>query len=188
MNVEQTQFLKLHEHQGYIDQTIDLLNSEWPKSVSYREKVLRSSTDDLPVNLILVKGDNVVGFCRLIKTQESMLGVESVVTDKNVRGQGYGRILMEGVEEMANKYYEPRIEKGKEHYLYLYTNTAQGFYEKCGFEITSAPQGFGSVVSNLNSGQLSGLAAMLQKRQQSLPHENTNKDGSIWMRKQINKV
>eukprot|EP01103_Thecamoeba_quadrilineata_P001282 TRINITY_DN11132_c0_g1_i1.p1 TRINITY_DN11132_c0_g1~~TRINITY_DN11132_c0_g1_i1.p1 ORF type:complete len:120 (-),score=20.27 TRINITY_DN11132_c0_g1_i1:2-361(-) len=119
-----------------------------------------------------------------------MLGVESVIISKEKRGTGLGRVLMKEAENFAREYYKSRG-KTDEMFLYLYTNTAQQFYEKCGYEVCDPPQAFGNVVSNLSTGQLTGLAAMLQKKQQtnatSFQHVGKKSEmwNEVWMRKSI---
>lgn len=176
---------KLHEHWQYVPGCIALLNSEWPKSETLRERLLRASCENLPMSFVACEDERVVGHLRLIKTQENALGVESVVVTKECRGTGIGRLLMGEAEKIARQYYQSRGLVGV-NYLYLSTNEAQKFYEKCKYEITEAPPAFGNVVSNLNNEQLTGLAAMLQKRYQtSAVNPITTKKGEIWMRKKI---
>jgi GNAT superfamily N-acetyltransferase len=188
MQTKTTEVVKIHNRKEFTEKTISLINTEWPKSEHVRESVLAASNDNMPMSIVLVTDDQqVLGHLRIIKTQENMLGVETVVVANECRGTGLGRKLMDEAERIATEYYNSRDHQG-ERYLYLSTSTAQPFYEKCGYAVTEAPQAFGNVVSNLSTGQLTGLAAMLQKRQQQMQVEqpqSVTRKGEIWMRKRL---
>lgn len=78
-----------------------LINSEWPRSIGARLAQLRSSSDQLPTSLLLLKNDLVVlGHLKLspVGAHPDCCFVESVVVAKDCRGQGLGTLLMRHAE------------------------------------------------------------------------------------------
>ncbi|XP_028398768.1 N-alpha-acetyltransferase 80-like [Dendronephthya gigantea] len=128
---------KLHDVPHFIEETAQLINSEWPRSLKARCDVIGQSSDHLPCSFILLKvsadgnEQTVVGFSRLFKVlhkSKSCL-VESVIVDKSLRGCGLGRMIMKYTEEFATKYgYE---------IMHLSTHDKQSFYEHLGYSLST---------------------------------------------------
>ncbi|XP_046571177.1 N-alpha-acetyltransferase 80-like [Haliotis rubra] len=93
----------LHSHKEWLQDCAGLLNSEWPRSIAARLYSLEKSCDDLPVSLVLVAENKVVGHSRLASVQgiRNSCLLESVVVPKDLRGKGLGRKLMDKTEEYA---------------------------------------------------------------------------------------
>uniref|UniRef100_A0A915CJP1 N-acetyltransferase domain-containing protein n=1 Tax=Parascaris univalens TaxID=6257 RepID=A0A915CJP1_PARUN len=110
---------------------ITLLNQEWPRSEASRENSLSKSMNaEPPMSFVLIERLNgwVVGHARLcpLPNDESGCWIESVIVSANMRGRGFGRIIMCGVERAAKKYGFRKC--------YLSTEDKRIFYEKCGYE------------------------------------------------------
>jgi len=79
-----------------LDQTVNILNFEWPRSDTIRRRGLLSSSPDLPINLVLVQKSpdkatgsdlDVLGHSRISKVpaNPSFVFVESVVIHPELR-------------------------------------------------------------------------------------------------------
>ncbi|KAI2661639.1 N-alpha-acetyltransferase 80 [Labeo rohita] len=107
---------------------------------------LRQSSYSYPVCLLLLIGERrsqdekLIGHARLSRVLGSRsLFVESVVVCSTLRGKGYGRILMEGVERYA---------KGRGcTRLCLTTHDKQHFYAHLGFVLSKPVQSVGTLAS-----------------------------------------
>jgi ribosomal protein S18 acetylase RimI-like enzyme len=144
----------------YIDQTAHLLNQEWSRSLSLRKYNLQSSVNQarntltLPVSLILIQtstnkvightsinsiavisdkpcddGDKLVEF-------ENLAFLQSVIIDKELRGKGLGKKLMELSETYLLDYGRQDILKKQNtntDYMFLTTKDKQKFYESLGY-------------------------------------------------------
>ncbi len=107
---------------------------------------LRQSSHSYPVCLLLLSGERrsqdekLIGHARLSHVLGSRsLFVESVVVCSTLRGKGYGRILMEGVERYA---------KGRGcTRLCLTTHDKQHFYAHLGFVLSKPVQSVGTLAS-----------------------------------------
>ncbi|KAI3413603.1 hypothetical protein GPALN_011092 [Globodera pallida] len=92
-----------------IDQCIDLLNEEWPRSREWRriglERLLGHSPPMAYV-LIDIASDTLVGHARLcpLDLESSGCWVESVVVRNGMRGRGTGQKLMAMVEAEARRH------------------------------------------------------------------------------------
>lgn len=118
----------LHKHQQYLSQCCSLINAEWKRSETARLRSLQSSSDFLPVNLILIQNKMVIGHLKLsqIPSIRHACFVESVVIDKKLRGQGYGSILMKEAEKHCQNNLHLKI-------IYLSTKGQEHFYGKLGY-------------------------------------------------------
>ena len=183
--------LSLHENQHYINHVIELLNDEWPQSKTIRMRRLERSCNEFPLSYILIDNkDQLIGYCyvdRLLSDDdEQSVIIESVCIDRKLRGSGYGRILMNLLEEKLHER-ESKIDR-----IYLTTTDKRQFYEKCGYEQTTPRvrlngsnklfSGNEQFFKNLLANQVSSTTeshALLQKGStiQRIP--------TVWMRKQI---
>ncbi|TRZ02706.1 hypothetical protein DNTS_022680 [Danionella cerebrum] len=138
----------LHDHWDLVEACAELLNTQWHRSLGARIHSLRQSSHSYPVCLLLLKGERqrqgemLIGHARLSRVLGSRsLFVESVVVCNSLRGQGYGRILMEGVEHYA---------KGRGcTRLCLTTHDKQHFYAHLGFVLSKPVQSVGTLASFL---------------------------------------
>lgn len=136
----------LHERWDLEEVCADLLNAQWQRSMGARIHSLRQSSHNYPVCLLLLTGERrsqdekLIGHARLSRVLGSRsLFVESVVVCSTLRGKGYGRILMEGVERYA---------KGRGcTRLCLTTHDKQHFYAHMGFVLSKPVQSVGTLAS-----------------------------------------
>ncbi|XP_022521813.2 N-alpha-acetyltransferase 80 isoform X2 [Astyanax mexicanus] len=130
----------LHEHWDLLEPCAELLNTQWQRSMGARLHGLRQSSNSYPVNLVLLQGEELIGHARLSRVLGSRsLLVESVVVQPGLRGRGYGRSLMEGVEHYAQGRGSTR--------LYLTTHDKQHFYAHLGFVPSRPVQNVGTLAS-----------------------------------------
>ncbi|KAG9270917.1 N-acetyltransferase 6-like isoform X4 [Astyanax mexicanus] len=130
----------LHEHWDLLEPCAELLNTQWQRSMGARLHGLRQSSNSYPVNLVLLQGEELIGHARLSRVLGSRsLLVESVVVQPGLRGRGYGRSLMEGVEHYARGRGSTR--------LYLTTHDKQHFYAHLGFVPSRPVQNVGTLAS-----------------------------------------
>lgn len=135
----------LHERWDLVEVCSELLNAQWQRSTGARIHSLRQSSHNYPVCLLLLKGERrsqekLIGHARLSRVLGSRsLFVESVLVCSTLRGKGYGRILMEGVERYA---------KGRGcSRLCLTTHDKQHFYAHMGFVLSKPVQSVGTLAS-----------------------------------------
>lgn len=87
-------------------QVAELLNSEWPRNMTARLHSLKSS-ESLPCSLVLLSTSDsaVIGHSKISQVigKPNDVIIESVVIRKDLRGNGYGRILMECTEKHSKK-------------------------------------------------------------------------------------
>ncbi|CAB3981481.1 N-acetyltransferase 6 [Paramuricea clavata] len=129
--------IKLHDVPDVMEETAQLLNNEWPRSLEARCNVISQSSDDLPCSFVLLKVSTagnvrtVVGFSRLSKVLQKPNSalVESVIVDKTLRGCGLGKMIMRHTEEFALKH-------GFE-IIHLSTKNKQSFYEHLGYSLST---------------------------------------------------
>ncbi|KAK3540290.1 hypothetical protein QTP70_029614, partial [Hemibagrus guttatus] len=130
----------LHHRWDLLEACAELLNTQWQRSMGARLHSLRQSSDSYPACLVLLKGDMLIGHARVSRVLGRRSAfVESVVVRDELRGQGYGRALMEGVERYART-------KGFTR-LYLTTHDKQYFYAHMGFELSRPVQNVGTLAS-----------------------------------------
>lgn len=120
--------LPIHKHPKYLLECCHLINAEWKRSETARLRSLESSCDTLPVSLVLVKDGKVIGHAKLspIPSIKDACFVESVVISETLRGQGFGRYLMEKAEEYC-------VRNLGLQWVYLSTKGQEEFYRKLGY-------------------------------------------------------
>ncbi|XP_064096414.1 N-alpha-acetyltransferase 80-like [Macrobrachium nipponense] len=131
---DETDLLVLHRHPKYADECMEILNAQWPRSKGLRLRSLNSSCDQFPTSLALVrnsvdsKKEEVVGHARVnvLPREENAAWIESVVIRNDLRGKGYGRILMTKTEEFSRACGFTMA--------YLSTHDQQNFYAKLGYD------------------------------------------------------
>lgn len=109
-------------------------------------RTLNSSCDEFPTSLILLRttlqgSTEVVGHSKMniLHQEPDSAWVESVVIRRDLRGSGYGRILMNKTEEYA------RVSGFST--IYLSTHDQQVFYGKLGYEFCPPVCIYGGVVN-----------------------------------------
>lgn len=132
----------IHKKPEYLLECCKLINSEWKRSETARLHSLRNSCDRLPVSLILLKQNQVIGHAKLsrIPSIEDACFLESVVIKSDLRGQGYGKYFMRKVEEYCD-------DKLKLQTIFLSTKGQEKFYEKLGYVECEPIQLYGAPVS-----------------------------------------
>nr|XP_020644766.1 N-acetyltransferase 6 isoform X2 [Pogona vitticeps] len=147
----------LHQRPDLLEACADLINEEWKRSRTSRMHSLQRSADNFPMCLVLIRTQRpgeemaegkmtesqaqLLGHARLSRVvgQPKSLFVETVVVAKALRGKGYGRKLMEAVENYAKS-------RGYQH-LHLTTHDKQHFYAHLGYTLSKPVQCAGFVSS-----------------------------------------
>ncbi|MCI4380689.1 hypothetical protein PGIGA_G00242890 [Pangasianodon gigas] len=130
----------LHHRWDLLEACAELLNAQWQRSMGARLHSLRQSSDSYPACLVLLEGEMLIGHARVSRVLGSRSAfVESVVVRDELRGRGYGRVLMEGVERYARTRGFTR--------LYLTTHDKQHFYAHLGFVLSRPVQNVGTLAS-----------------------------------------
>lgn len=192
--------------EGWAEQASQLLEDQWPRQRKcgnptsyYRDKIISEASpfDNifLPCSYLLIKTDqHCVGHGRLTDCFESAGGNAAAVTflviDDSSRGQKLGTMLMKLLEEEAKRL--------GYHYIYLWTTTAIGFYEKIGYEECHRVSLKRDCLKSLDASQVEGLEAILLRRnalntpsqatETILLARNDEEDAStkdVWMRKRL---
>ncbi|XP_006893070.1 PREDICTED: N-acetyltransferase 6 [Elephantulus edwardii] len=132
----------VHCRPELLDACADLINEQWPRSRASRLHSLGQSSDAFPLCLMLLSpgltpkaAPIVVGHARLSRVldrPESLL-VETVVVARALRGRGFGRQLMEGLETFAKARGFSR--------LHLTTHDQMHFYAHLGYQLSEPVQG-----------------------------------------------
>ncbi|KAM6413837.1 N-alpha-acetyltransferase 80 isoform 2-T2 [Rhynochetos jubatus] len=137
---EELSLVPLHQRPELLEACAELLGEEWGKSRASRLHTLQRSSDAFPACLLLLRSQGpveapaarespcqLVGHVRLSRVagRPRDLFVESVVVARALRGQGYGRQLMEATERWA------RVRGFS--CLHLTTHDKQYFYAHLGF-------------------------------------------------------
>lgn len=122
--------VKLHDHPEQIESTIKLLNDEWPRNTNARLISLEQSRDSLPISLILIGKDNTLyGHVKLKRNlpNRNSVFLESLVVDRENRGKGLGKLIMNRTESFVKQMGFNEI---------VLTSIDQvGFYLKLGYEV-----------------------------------------------------
>ncbi|KAM6121417.1 N-alpha-acetyltransferase 80 [Pterocles gutturalis] len=139
---EELSLVPLHQRPELLEACAELLGEEWGKSRASRLHTLQRSSDAFPTCLLLLRSRGhaearaalegpcqLVGHIRLSRVagRPRDLFVESVVVARALRGQGYGRRLMEATEQWARA-------RGF-RCLRLTTHDKQHFYAHLGFDL-----------------------------------------------------
>uniref|UniRef100_A0A8D8P3F2 N-acetyltransferase 6 n=2 Tax=Culex pipiens TaxID=7175 RepID=A0A8D8P3F2_CULPI len=133
----------IHHHPELKEQCVRLINSEWSRSRMARFWGFESSTDTLPITLILaqmIKGSNtVLGHVKLspVPADLNAVYVESLVVDHRYRGRGVGTYLMTEAERFCKKVLNVNN-------VYLATDGQEYFYAKLGYIFCKAINIFGT--------------------------------------------
>ncbi|XP_037707104.1 N-alpha-acetyltransferase 80 isoform X2 [Choloepus didactylus] len=132
----------VHCRPELMDACADLINEQWPRSRASRLHSLGQSSDAFPLCLMLLStrptpdaAPIVVGHARLSRVldQPKSLLVETVVVARALRGRGFGRRLMEGLEVFAQARGFSR--------LHLSTHDQLHFYAHLGYQLSNPVQG-----------------------------------------------
>ncbi|KAL2803785.1 N-alpha-acetyltransferase 80 isoform 2 [Daubentonia madagascariensis] len=132
----------VHCRPELLDACADLINEQWPRSHASRLHSLGQSSDAFPLCLMLLSPPHtpeaapiVVGHARLSRVLDrpQSLLVETVVVARALRGRGFGRRLMEGLEVFAQA-------RGF-HRLHLTTHDQMQFYAHLGYHLGEPVQG-----------------------------------------------
>ena len=144
---------------NYLEQTAQLLNQEWPRSLSIRCHSLKStittSSDlTLPISLIIIylPTNKVIGHASISSIAvisdninnkmvefENLAFLQSVIIDRELRGKGLGKKLMLLCENYLVDYGKQEINSGKNinidyGNMFLTTKDKQAFYESLGYK------------------------------------------------------
>ncbi|XP_059795708.1 hyaluronidase-3 isoform X4 [Balaenoptera ricei] len=132
----------VHCRPELLDACADLINEQWPRSRTSRLHSLGQSSDAFPLCLMLLSprptpeaAPIVVGHARLSRVLDrpQSLLVETVVVARALRGRGFGRRLMEGLEAFAQA-------RGFRR-LHLTTHDQLHFYAHLGYQLGEPVQG-----------------------------------------------
>ncbi|XP_053454540.1 N-alpha-acetyltransferase 80 [Nycticebus coucang] len=132
----------VHCRPELLDACADLINEQWPRSRASRLHSLGQSSEAFPLCLMLLSprptpeaAPIVVGHARLSRVlgRPQSLLVETVVVARALRGRGFGRRLMEGLEVFAQA-------RGF-HKLHLTTHDQMHFYAHLGYQLGEPVQG-----------------------------------------------
>ncbi|XP_004625183.1 N-acetyltransferase 6 [Octodon degus] len=132
----------VHCRPELMDACADLINDQWPRSRASRLHSLGQSSDTFPLCLLLLSphptsdtAPIVVGHARLSRVLDrpQSLLVETVVVARALRGRGFGRRLMEGLEDFARA-------RGFRK-LHLTTHDQLYFYAHLGYRLGEPVQG-----------------------------------------------
>lgn len=130
----------IHKHPELLSQCCQLINSEWPRSEVARMRSLEASCDNMPTSLVLTRDRNQIVLAHLkLSPIPARLGscfIESVVVDKQCRGQGLGRLIMKYAEEYCSEFLMLNS-------IYLSTIDQVGFYEKLSYIVCPAVNLYG---------------------------------------------
>ena len=184
MDSHETECVPIHHNQVYIEPAVELLEKQWPHEVAIREKRIQSmkelSRDDLPCHLVLLRKETkkLLGHSLLKRADGRSDGrsavVFSVVIDHDLRGKGYGRILMRETEFYARDH-------GFTH-LFLSTDDQVGFYKRLGYQECEPITSLGSNSKRLTSEQVEALENLFAKR---LGNSHVNVSNQTWLKKRL---
>ncbi|CAH0551822.1 unnamed protein product [Brassicogethes aeneus] len=120
--------LPLHKNAEYMLECCKLINEEWKRSETARLRSLEGSCDKLPTCLILLEDKKVIGHVKLsvIGSIKEACFLETVVISKDLRGKGFGSVLMKKTEEYCREFLKLKT-------IFLSTKGQEGFYRKLGY-------------------------------------------------------
>ncbi|GAB0088180.1 N-alpha-acetyltransferase 80 [Sergentomyia squamirostris] len=122
--------IPIHKRPDLIETCALLINDEWPRSLGARMAQLCNSSDNLPTNLVLLKSEKLVlAHIKItpVPWDSSACFLESVVVNKDCRGQGLGTYLMRQAEQYCSQELHLSV-------IYLSTVDQVRFYEKLGYK------------------------------------------------------
>ena len=184
--------VELGSNDSLCREACECLCEEWPGiSLEMRLERIQNKKEGRTFGLLLESNDNsseCVGCARIQNAAETGEGmacaITSVVISTKHRGKGYGKELMSGLEEVAKEL--------NYTYIYLWTSTAKGFYEKCGYMFCQRINLDKPVLRKFNQQAILALESMLSQRQNKMdssamdnidnPREGEN---VTWMRKRL---
>ncbi|KAJ7316682.1 hypothetical protein JRQ81_002844 [Phrynocephalus forsythii] len=162
----------LHQRPSLLEACADLINEEWKRSRTSRIHSLQRSSDNFPMCLVLIRTQRpgeeaaegqitesqLLGHARLSRVVglPQSLFVETVVVAKALRGKGYGRKLMEAVEDYARS-------RGYRR-LHLTTHDKQTFYAHLGYTLSTPVQCAGFMSSLVPMGFLESFSPPQHER------------------------
>lgn len=147
MEYNNLELLKLHEHPHYLKPCCELINDEWPRSLTARMMSLAISCDKLPTSLILVNDQkSLLGHAKLtpIPSMPKSCFIETVVILKSMRGKRLGTHLMKEVEKYCKNVLKLEM-------VHLSTKGQENFYAKLGYEVCAPVSIYGSSITNDNT-------------------------------------
>ncbi|XP_072019189.1 N-alpha-acetyltransferase 80-like [Amphiura filiformis] len=104
------QLVPLHARLDLVPSCVSLLQEEWPRGNYDRLEECELCCPNGPCSLVLLSNqdgdrDQIISHLRIVPVQESeeMLYIERVVTWKSFRGKGFGRKMMEMLENYCSK-------------------------------------------------------------------------------------
>jgi GNAT superfamily N-acetyltransferase len=192
----------------YLEQTALLLNQEWPRSLSLRKHTLQSFVTQyndnklaLPTSLILLQistskviGHTSINSIAVISSKkncdadefENLAFLQSVIIDKELRGKGLGKKLMELSEQYLLDYgRQENIKKNTNcDYLYLTTKDKQHFYEALGYEKIE-PIKFYSVKENKCTEIMKRLYSRKSDNESIIENQISKSSGEVFMKSTV---
>ncbi|KAM6470338.1 N-alpha-acetyltransferase 80 isoform 1-T2 [Liasis olivaceus] len=186
----------LHKRPDLLEACADLINEEWKRSRTSRIHSLQKSSDNFPTCLVLIRTlrlmeetaegkmpnsqCQLLGHARLSRVvgQSKSLFVETVVVAKALRGKGYGRKLMEAVENFAKAHGYQR--------LYLTTHDKQHFYAHLGYSLSKPVQCAGFTSSLVPMEFLENFSTPQHKTELLARSGKDNMHASYWSRSGAN--
>ncbi|XP_013135480.1 PREDICTED: N-acetyltransferase 6 [Papilio polytes] len=141
MDFEELRVVALHKHPDCLMACCDMINDEWPRSVTARLNSLQGSCDNLPTSLILINNNKtLLGHCKLspIPSLSRSCFLETVVIAKAMRGKKLGTFMMKKVEEYCKDILKLDM-------IHLSTQGQQDFYSKLGYVVCHPISIYGNV-------------------------------------------
>eukprot|EP00033_Pygsuia_biforma_P003138 GCRY01003445.1.p1 GENE.GCRY01003445.1~~GCRY01003445.1.p1 ORF type:complete len:208 (-),score=26.60 GCRY01003445.1:53-676(-) len=182
--------LTCHSEEGkkYVQDTANLLNTEWPRSMAYRLANLAKSCDSFPTHLILIHHDTNTAFAHAMITavEEDKNGVlvESVIVAESERGKGLGRLVMNEVENWLKNRFGDFYQT-----IYLSTTKQEAFYRALGYVGSEPKTTLGATAKLLNPEGFKALTSLFgQSKSAATPRQDSfalNHLG-VWLQKSIN--
>lgn len=181
--------IPIHHCLEYCDAAVALLEEQWPHEKVIRANRLRSMTelscDSLPCHFVLLRADpaakgerTVIGHSLLQQADGRSDGksaiMYSVVIRRDLRGKGYGRVIMKETETYA-------LMQGYSH-MYLSTEDQQGFYHRLGYQECEPITSLGKNSKRLTPNQVEALENLFARR---VGTGAAPKSGNTWMKKRL---
>jgi GNAT superfamily N-acetyltransferase len=186
----------------HLDETVRLLNSEWPRSFAERRRTLENSMVNatktprqLPISLCLLdkeQKNKIIGHsniasisitpeCSASGLSESSFYLRSLVIDKSCRGRGLGRLLLEQSEQYLKENF---MAPNQSNYVCLNTKDKQKFYELNGY-VEIEPVLFYTIENENSSDGFNSLRLNLFKSMNIKPSVNPTSNLNTWFKKHL---